>query len=167
MYGWLLLIFLIEVLIWLVWIEVPRLNRLLAQIRRQQHAHTLRLPSSGNGADSSASMEGEDADSAALHAHAETLQFRVDPLTLTVSYTDADDGTQRQDTGVAEVLSIRDEDHTASRGGRPLFLMVPGNPGLVNFYKLFVLYMHRLTKGAVEVSNEARNEAHRGGVALA
>ena len=173
MYDWLLLIFLIELFVWLLWIEVPRLNRLLLQIKRQQHGQVLRIPGSssssssssvdGASSDSSGSMEGEDADSAALHAHAESLQFIVEPLELTVRYTEAGDcsGGEREDTGVAEVLSVRDQGQAAGTPGRPLFLMVPGNPGLVNFYKLFMLYMHRLTKGAVEVSAVHTNEAER------
>jgi len=77
----------------------------------------------------------------------------VQPLELTVDYTDTD-GIKRRDTGVAELLSIRETGAAAAAaaaGSRPLFLLIPGNPGLVAFYKLFCLYLHRLTKGAVEV----------------
>ena len=139
MYTWLalLLVAVGALLCWLLYVEVPRLRLLLAEVRRQQHARVL-----------SGECAGEDAESAA--AHAESLQFDVQPLELTIDYTD-NDGIKRRDTGVAEMLSIRETGAAAAAGPRPLFLLIPGNPGLVAFYKLFCLYLHRLTKGAVEV----------------
>lgn len=135
MYLWIacILASLAAALAWLLWIETPRLALLLAEIRRQQHAHL---------------TEGGD-DAAAAAAHAESLQFDVRPLTLTLTYRTVD-GKEVTETGTAEVQSIIEPDDGIDRSNRPLFLIIPGNPSLVGFYRLFMLYLHRLTRGAVE-----------------
>jgi len=126
-------------LVWIVLLEAPRVVSLLAEIKKQQHAHIFTPTADGAG---------EEMDAASATAHAESLQFRMQPLTLTVPYTDCEGHWHDAVTGTAEVLSIVEPDAPANR---PLFLLVPGNPGLVLFSKLFLLYLHRLTAGRVEL----------------
>ncbi len=141
---------LVLLLAWIVLLEGPRLASLLEEVKVQQHARVFEEGAS----------KGEDAESAA--AHAESLEFVTRPLTLTVPFTDVD-GSRGELTGTAEVLSILEPNAAPNR---PLFLMIPGNPGLVAFYKLFLLYLHRLTGGKVEFravsfvghTSQSRNE---------
>lgn len=84
--------------------------------------------------------------------------IEFDLLTTTVPIDDANVKTDSffTQTGLAEVLTIRtptvtgsivDDDET-----RPLFIVIPGNPGLVKFYRVFIANLDRLCQGKVEVS---------------
>src|SRR4051812_48017581 len=86
MWLWLLVLAAVvgALLAWVTFLEAPRLAGLLREIKAQQHARVL-------------GGEGKGDDAARAAAHAESLQFDVQPLTLTVTYTDID-GVTRTDT---------------------------------------------------------------------
>jgi pimeloyl-ACP methyl ester carboxylesterase len=156
---------------WIIVIEVPRMALLLEDIRTQQHARfkpnagtaTATLNGNGKAAVTSIADIYSPTSLAAAdeQAHAAGVTFHVRPLALTVTYEDEATGVEKRNTGVAEVLTLRAWGNGSSawreRGPqdppdtRPVFLMIPGNPGLVAFYRVFLLYLHRLTNGQVDL----------------
>lgn len=76
--------------------------------------------------------------------------FNLSTVTIEVESLSSDGTTYHNQRGVAEVLTIQDDSRSSSTS-RPLFLIIPGNPGLVQFYQLFMIYLNRLCEGKVEV----------------
>jgi hypothetical protein len=151
---------LLALLAWLLATEIPRAVKLLREVRKQQHTRRIVVE---DEVDALAASDAAADDASAAADDAEPV-FDVSVVTLHVHWREAAPSTtadkqpplQRQQASAEQMTLMSSVG--ASGGGAggqdetPLFLLIPGNPGLVRFYRLFLLYLHRLTKGKVEVS---------------
>jgi hypothetical protein len=145
-YLWLLLAVIIAVGLlaaYLFHIAIPRSQSLLAATRRQHHTRRIRSDSIDEDDAATATAAAQ----AAADLTASEPMFDVTTVTIDIeSLTNSGSTYLNERRGVAEVLSL----HGQSNPAVPLFLIIPGNPGLVGFYRLFMLYLDRLCKGHVE-----------------
>jgi pimeloyl-ACP methyl ester carboxylesterase len=124
-------------------VEGPRGRKLLQEVRRQQRARRFEEHEDAPGSISSTASVVAAASSSSQEQH--EAEFEVTHAALDVemiSQQDSSSSVTTTERGVAEVLTLSSQRHLSS--STPLFLMIPGNPGLVGFYRLFLLYLKRM-----------------------
>jgi len=140
-------------LVYVIWVEAPRAAKLLREVRRQQR-HQARITAcqhEEHGDDAVHALNGEA--KALMQSHDddddEDARFEVSHVTLEVECESGGGAGSR--SGTAELLTLNSSTSSMNNiHDRPLMLIMPGNPGLVRFYQLFMLYLHRLSKGQIE-----------------
>lgn len=133
------------VVLLVVFVAIPRSQRRLEQARRAAYTRHIDLLGDATGDEEDEalreSLNGDDI--AEPEFELTTEQIAVEPR----DFLDPDLFDPKTTVGVAEVLSLKGH----SNSQVPLFLIVPGNPGLVGFYRLFMHHLNRLGRGRVEV----------------